>query len=60
MSEQADRYNEGKAKLSMFLEMAEAVQGVTGVLEYGAVKYSRGNYQKGLHFTEVADSLLRH
>jgi hypothetical protein len=60
MTEQAARYNDDKPKLSMVLEMPNAVEGVARVLEYGARKYARNNYKKGLPFTEVADSLLRH
>ena len=58
--DQAERYNQGKPKLSMVLEMPHAVEGVARVLEHGAEVYSRRNYQLGLPWTEVLDSLLRH
>jgi hypothetical protein len=60
MTGQAERYNDDKPKLSMVLEMPNAVEGVARVLEYGARKYARNNYKKGMPWTEVADSLLRH
>lgn len=57
---QALRYNTGKSKLSHILTMPNAIDGVSAVLEFGSKKYSRLNFQKGLPFTEVMDSLLRH
>lgn len=54
------RYNEGKQPLSLMLEASHAVGGLCGVLAYGADKYSRGNYLRGLPHTQIVDSLLRH
>lgn len=59
-SNQALRYNTGKSKLSHILTVPNAIDGVSAVLEFGSKKYSRLNFQKGLPFTEVMDSLLRH
>jgi len=56
----ADRHNQGKPKLSYLLSAPRALEDVAKVLDYGAKKYSRGNWQKGLPYTEVADSLIRH
>jgi hypothetical protein len=56
----AERRNTGKPKLSFILEARNALMGVARVLEFGAKKYSRGNWRKGLRFTEQVDSLSRH
>jgi hypothetical protein len=60
MSEQGLRYNDNKPKLSFVAEFPNALVGVTRVLEFGAQKYARSNWQKGLPFTEVLDSMMRH
>ncbi len=60
MSELASRYNTGKSPLSMVLEARHALEGMAGVLEFGAKKYNRGNWHKGLPHADICDSLLRH
>lgn len=44
----------------MVTEFPNALTGVSRVLEFGAQKYARSNWAKGLPFTEVLDSMLRH
>jgi len=38
----------------------EAIEGLVGVLEYGAQKYGRTNWKKGIAFTRVWNSAMRH
>lgn len=56
----ASRHNDGKAPLSMVLEARHALAGMAGVLEFGAKKYNRGNWHKGLPHADICDSMLRH
>jgi hypothetical protein len=60
MGEQALRYNTGKSQLSYMLEADVAMKGMCAVFEFGALKYDRGNWKKGLPVNEIMDSLLRH
>lgn len=57
---QAARYNKGKPKLSYLLSAHHANEGLARVFEFGAKKYARDNWLKGLPKEEVIDSLLRH
>ena len=54
------RFNDGKPQLNYILTAPHAVKGLSQVFEFGAKKYARNNWQKGLKITEVMDSLLRH
>lgn len=55
---QADRYNKGKPKYSL-LDL-KSLEDTVKVLEFGAEKYDRNNWKKGLPISEILDSLLRH
>ena len=56
----ANRFNAGKPKLSRIFDAPHALEGVSKVLEYGDKKYGRGNWRKGLSWSDTMDSLLRH
>lgn len=53
-----DRFNTGKLKWS--LVSWKALAPMVQVLEFGAKKYDDWNWTKGLKYTEVCESLLRH
>ncbi len=56
----AERKNDGKTPLSFVLEASYALNGLAKVLEFGAAKYSRGNWLKGRPYNGTVDSLVRH
>jgi hypothetical protein len=56
--EQALRYNNGKAQWS--LVDFKSLEPLVDVLEYGAKKYERNNWKKGLPVNENCESLMRH
>lgn len=60
MTDSASRYNEDKPKISMIFDAYDALIGLAEVMMFGGRKYSRGNFLKGMPWTEVVDSLLRH
>ena len=55
---QALRYNSGKPQLSMV--DLKCLEPCARVLEYGAKKYARDNWKKGMDVSKIVDSLLRH
>lgn len=54
----AERKNDDKLRYS--LVDVESIEGLIKVLEFGAKKYSPNNWQKGLTYTSIYDSLMRH
>lgn len=56
------RFNKGKPKLSYMLEAPHAMKAFSNACDAGvSVRgYPRGNWKKGLPYTEVIDSLMRH
>lgn len=58
MTKLADRYNGGKPQWS--LVDFDALLPLVQVLEFGAKKYSKHNWKKGLPYTQIVDSMQRH
>lgn len=57
---QAMRKNEGKPQLSYVLDVMPALKDMVAVMEFGANKYERNNWQRGFPKDKLLDSLLRH
>jgi hypothetical protein len=57
-AKQALRYNNGKPQMSL-LDL-DCLTPCVAVMEYGAKKYSRNNWKKGMEVSKIIDSLLRH
>lgn len=58
MKNKADRFNEGKPQWS--LVDFKSLEPMVRVLEFGAEKYDRHNWKKGLTTSSICESLLRH
>ena len=56
----ADRYNYGKVPYSYLTDLPKALGSLCRVFEFGAAKYARDNWKKGLYPQELLDSALRH
>lgn len=54
----ADRYNEGKPQYS-YIDL-NCLKDCAKVLEFGATKYTRNNWKKGMRLNSILDSLMRH
>lgn len=55
---QGDRYNKGKAEWG--LVDWDALEPMVRVLEFGAKKYAKYNWKKGMHYVSTTESMLRH
>ena len=58
LSEEAMRFNDGKVEWS--LVDFKSIEPLARVLEFGAQKYARNNWKKGMDVTKMMESLLRH
>ena len=58
LSEKADRFNDGKPEWA--LVDFKSLEPMVAVLEFGAKKYSRDNWKKGLFTQKICESMLRH
>jgi len=52
------RHNSGKPKWSMV--HFKSIEELPRVLEFGSIKYDRGNWMLGLDLNEIKDSMQRH
>jgi len=57
-TDQGLRYNTGKPRVDLLDPMA--LEGTAVVLTYGATKYAERNWEKGMAWSKVIASLLRH
>ena len=54
------RFNQGKPDLSFILSAKESLNGLAKVYEFGAKKYARNNWKRGLTYLTLVSSLMRH
>ncbi len=57
-NEQGVKYDQGKAPISLI--PVEAILGEADVFGFGATKYGRHNFRKGMDHSRVLDAALRH
>lgn len=56
--EKGRKFDESKSPLSWI--PASAVREIGNVLKFGAKKYGKNNYKKGMEWSRLADAALRH
>ena len=56
--EQATKHDSGKRRLTLVTR--EALEGIARAMEYGAKKYDVNNYKKGMAWSRLLDSAMRH
>lgn len=56
----ANRYNEGKVDFTYLLSAPKSLEGLARVYEFGAKKYARDNWKRGLSYLTLVASLMRH
>ena len=57
-TDRALRYNQGKTQLNLI--PPAVIDELGRALTYGAEKYDKNNYRKGMEWSKVLDSLQRH
>ena len=58
--QKAMRFNSGKPQLSYILDSMPALKDMVDVMEFGANKYARNNWQNSFPKDKLLDSMLRH
>lgn len=58
MEEKGKKFDVGKPELSLLPK--EALEEISKVLSFGASKYGRNNWKKGIEYTRLLDASLRH
>lgn len=56
----ANRYNDGKVDFTYVLSAPKSLEGLARVYEFGAKKYARDNWKRGLSYMTLIASLMRH
>lgn len=56
----ANRYNDGKVDFTYVLSAPKSLEGLARVYEFGAKKYARDNWKRGLSYLTLVASLMRH
>lgn len=58
MSDKGVKHDQGKPRLSLLSK--ESLIAEARAFEYGAIKYDKNNYKKGMEWSRVLDAALRH